>query len=127
VRQLAAVVKAWAFARFASIDVRWKNSYAWTLMVISFLQVWFSCIPGCMLSLTCFNAFLLQSGISPPILPCIHTLLSPELLAALFENSQHEELLVTALPSPLTRGSVQYAHSSNVFQCSPWLPENGLH
>jgi hypothetical protein len=34
-----ALVKAWAYSRFTSIDVRWKNSYAWTLMAIAFLQV----------------------------------------------------------------------------------------
>ncbi len=103
-RQLVALVKAWAFSRFASIDVRWKNSYAWTLMVIAFLQV---CSPG-FLSLKLILTFLSQSGVSPPILPCIHAILTPNLVAALVDNPQHDELLVTASHYPISRISSEY-------------------
>ncbi len=38
---------------------------------------------------------LLQSGVSPPILPCIHAALSHDLVTALVENPHSEELTVT--------------------------------
>jgi hypothetical protein len=38
-----------------------------------------------------------QSGISPPILPCIHSALSPDLVAALIDNPQLDEFAVTSL------------------------------
>ena len=97
------LVKAWAFSRFASIDVRWKNSYAWTLMVISFLQV---CASRSLPSATPQHYVLFQSGVSPPILPCIHAELSHDLVAALVENPHSEELTVTiAIIIPLLLSS----------------------
>ena len=49
---------------------------------------------------------LFQSGVSPPILPCIHAELSHDLVAALVENPHSEELTVTiAIIIPLLLSS----------------------
>jgi hypothetical protein len=41
--------------------------------------------------------FRLQSGISPPVLPCIQASLSPDLAAALVDNPEHVELMVSVI------------------------------
>jgi hypothetical protein len=50
--------------------------------------------------------FRLQSGISPPVLPCIQASLSPDLAAALVDNPDHAELMVSVIQLPLLRPSV---------------------
>ena len=56
---------------------------------------------------------LLQSGISPPILPCIHASLSPELVAALVEDPHSEELTV-AIPFIISFIARFALHGSNI-------------